>query len=90
MSRFILCAALCAAAIAAAAQAPRPDPLDHRAAVPPASYRSALTSYRNAASAAASAIGWKQANDEVARIGGWRAYARESAASAPATPAHKH
>jgi hypothetical protein len=90
MSRFILCAALCAAAFAAAAQAPRADPLDHRAVVPPAPYLSSLAGYRSAAGSAASAIGWKQANDEVARIGGWRAYARESAASAPAAPAHKH
>jgi hypothetical protein len=90
MSRFILCAALCAAAVAAPAQAPRPDPLDHRADVPPATYRSALAGYRSTASSAAGAVGWRQANDEVARIGGWRVYARESAASAPAAPAHKH
>jgi hypothetical protein len=89
MSRFILCAALSAAALAAAAQNPRPDPLDARAAVPAAPYRSALSGYRSAASTPASAIEWKQANDEVARIGGWRAYAREAAASEPA-PAHKH
>jgi hypothetical protein len=88
MSRLLLCAALAAAALTTVAQTTRPDPLDARAAVPPAAYRSALAGYRNAASTPASAIGWKQANDEVARIGGWRAYAREAAASEPA--AHKH
>jgi len=90
MSRLILCAALCAAALAAAAQTTLPDPLDARAVVPPATYRSALAGYRSAASTPAPAIGWKQANDQVARIGGWRAYAREAAASEPAAPAHKH
>jgi hypothetical protein len=32
--------------------------------------------------------GWREANDTVARIGGWRSYAREAqpAASSPATP----
>jgi hypothetical protein len=88
MSRLLLCAALAAAALTAAAQTKRPDPLDARAAVPPATHRSALAGYRSAASTPATTIGWKQANDEVARIGGWRAYAREAAASAPA--AHKH
>jgi hypothetical protein len=88
MSRLLLYAGLAAAALTTAAQTARPDPLDARAAVPPAVYRSVLDAYRNAASKPAAAVGWKQANDEVTRIGGWRAYARESAASAPA--AHKH
>lgn len=91
MSRLLLSAALAAAALTAAAQTARPDPLDARAVVPPATYRSALAGYRSAASTPAPAIGWKQANDEVTRIGGWRAYAREAAASEPAAaPAHKH
>ena len=35
---------------------------------------------------------WKEANERVNRIGGWRAYAREAAqpASAPASAAHRH
>lgn len=90
MSRLILCAALCTAALAAAAQTARPDPLDAGAAVPAATYRSALAGYRSAASTPATALGWKQANDEVARIGGWRAYAREAAASEPPAATHKH
>jgi hypothetical protein len=85
------------AALLAAAPAPARDPLDARAPVPAASYRSAFAGYRGAASTPASAIPWRAANDEVARIGGWRAYAREAAASGPAaaasTPApapHRH
>ena len=30
---------------------------------------------------------WKEANDTTARIGGWRAYAKEAAAAQPAKPA---
>lgn len=32
---------------------------------------------------------WKQANDNTARIGGWRAYAREAAEPTPATSTTK-
>jgi hypothetical protein len=31
-------------------------------------------------------IGWREANDNVARIGGWRAYAREAQQPEPARP----
>ena len=31
-------------------------------------------------------VDWKAANDTTARIGGWRAYAKEAAAPAPAAP----
>lgn len=66
------------------APATRPDPLNAQAAVPAPVYSSSLASYRRHADA--EPIGWREANDNVARIGGWRAYARESAA-ASATPA---
>lgn len=59
------------------------DPLDAKAKVPPATYRSALAGYRSGAEA--TPVPWRQANDTVARIGGWRAYARE--ATAPEVPA---
>jgi hypothetical protein len=78
------------------APTPRPpaprahDPLDPEAPVPPVHHRSALAGYRP--SGAASAVPWRQANDTVTRIGGWRAYAREAPApdapaSAPVAPA---
>lgn len=84
------------AALAPAAPAAPPDPLDARAAVPPVVHRSTFAGLRSAASAPASAD-WKAANDTVARIGGWRAYAREAAAppaaasaAASAPAAHRH
>lgn len=81
-----------AAAIApptAAQPAPRADPLDAKAKVPPLRHQSALSSYRRMD---ATEVGnWREANDQVSRIGGWRAYLRQAqqpdgAASAP----HKH
>jgi len=53
-------------------------------------HSSAFTGYRRQAEPAP--IGWRDANDTVTRIGGWRAYAREAAEpSAPAasTPARR-
>jgi hypothetical protein len=74
--------------VAATRTPPRPDPLDARAAVPAASYRSALTA-REPQRNDAPALGWREANERVERIGGWRAYAREANAPEPAasTPA---
>lgn len=64
------------------------DPLDARAAAPALVHQSAFAAYR--AHAQAVPIGWKQANDTVNRIGGWRAYAREAAeAGAPPAAATK-
>jgi hypothetical protein len=94
--RWLTPATLCAAAFAAAAQTPpstvlKADPLDASASVPAAAYESALSRYRRASED--TAIPWREANDTAARIGGWRAYAREAqqpepAPSAPAaTPA---
>jgi hypothetical protein len=79
-------------ALPAAAQpaAPAPeeaaarDPLNARAPVPPVRYRSAFSGYRPLAD---DRLGWKEANDEVGRIGGWRAYAREANAPEPAASA---
>lgn len=79
----------------ASAKAARPDPLDARAVVPAARYVSPLAHYRRLDDSPP--LAWKEANDAVARIGGWRAYAREAqqapasagdAASAPAPAAH--
>lgn len=68
------------------APAPRPDPLDARAPVPPVVHRSSLASFRLPAETPVGS--WREANDTVARIGGWRTYAREATASPPpAAPA---
>lgn len=53
-----------------------PDPLDPKAEVAPLRYASSLAEYRRFREA--NPIGWREANDTVNRIGGWRAYAREA------------
>lgn len=53
-----------------------PDPTDPRAAIPSVPYRSPFHDYRPLGED--KPIAWKAANDEVQRIGGWRAYAREA------------
>lgn len=64
----------------------RPDPLDAQAVVAPAVHVSALARYRPLGTLTVGA--WKDANDTVTRIGGWRAYAREAARpDAPASAA---
>lgn len=77
---------------ALSASSPRPDPTDVRSPVPSVQHRSALAGYRRQADGPG--VAWRDANDTVTRIGGWRSYARE--ASAPEAPAsaptlqHKH
>lgn len=66
----------------------RADPLDAQARVPAVNYQSPLAGYRRLGED--KRLSWKEANETVNRIGGWRAYAREaqqpdSAASAPGT-----
>ena len=87
--------ALLMAAAQASAQPPAPgaDPLDPRAEVPSASHRSVLAGYRRHVDQPPAS--WKEVNETVNRIGGWRAYAREAqrpdapaaAVPAPAQPA---
>lgn len=62
---------------------------------PVVAYRSALTGYRSFRDEKISS--WQASNDNVARIGGWRAYARETREAEPAqrepvrgTPAAGH
>lgn len=88
-------AALFAAACVAQAQpapgASRPDPLDPQAKVPVLKYESSLGAPRRGVDD--KPVSWREANDNVARIGGWRVYAREAqqpdppAAAKPAGPA---
>ena len=88
--------ALLAAAVPAFGQtragAARPDPLDAQAVVPAAVHKPALAQYRRLRDEPPAA--WREANDKVHGIGGWRVYAREaqsgsspaSSASAPGKP----
>lgn len=61
------------------------DPTDAQAAVAPLKYQSPFRDYRVLGED--KRVPWKDANDEVARIGGWRAYAKEAQQAAPANPA---
>jgi hypothetical protein len=76
---------------AAAASAPRAvmpepsDPSDPGARVPPLRHDSVLAQRRGVAPAV-SPVPWRDANEQVNRIGGWRSYLRESAPSTPSTP----
>ena len=93
MQSALLAAALLATLTAQAqpaAKAARPDPLDPTASAPALRYVSSFSQYRLLGDEKPAS--WRDANDTVARIGGWRAYAREAqqpdpASSAPAAPA---
>jgi hypothetical protein len=89
-TRWLTPAALCGLAFAATAQTPpstarKADPLDASAAVPAVTYETALSRYRRAGDD--KAIPWRESNDTAARIGGWRAYAREAQQPEPAPSA---
>lgn len=87
---WLLPAALLTLMSAAAAQTPAPaaNPLDAQAQVPRVKHESSLTPYRRMTDESVGS--WREANDNVGRIGGWRTYLREAqqpdaAASAPTT-----
>ena len=54
-----------------------PDPADPNTAIPATVYVSPFSDYRPLGED--KNTGWKDANDTVGKIGGWRAYAREAA-----------
>lgn len=90
----LVAAVTAAHAQAAAAHGERRDPLDPQARVPAVTYRSPFASYRRLGDD--KSIPWREANETVNRVGGWRAYAREAqqpdggapeGAAAPAAPA---
>jgi hypothetical protein len=68
-----------------AAKAAKPDPLDPEAAVPAAAYQSSFSQYRRLGDD--KAVSWREANDTVTRIGGWRVYTREAQQPDPAAAA---
>lgn len=61
----------------------RPDPLDPKAQVPATRFESSFAKSRHLGDDGP--VSWRDANEAVARIGGWRVYARESQLSAPST-----
>ena len=82
----LLAAALFALLTAAQAQpsakAARPDPLDPKASVTTLRYESSFARYRLPGEG--KPVSWRDANDTVTRIGGWRVYAREAQQPDPA------
>ncbi|MDO9074756.1 MAG: hypothetical protein Q7U73_15970 [Rubrivivax sp.] len=68
----------------------RPDPLDPKAQVPAMRYGSSFAQFRRIGDDPP--LAWREANDVVTRIGGWRVYTREAhqpdpaAAEKPAAP----
>ena len=82
----LLAAALFALLTAAQAQpsakAARPDPLDPKASVTTLRYESSFARYRLLG--VEKPVSWRDANDTVTRIGGWRVYAREAQQPDPA------
>lgn len=73
-----------AAFLAAAAAAQSTPPATAGAAAAPLSYRSPLAGYRPLTEE--EVIPWRETNDTVGRIGGWREYARESSQPAASAP----
>lgn len=75
----VLAASLCTLALPALGEAPAGagprNPADPAATTPPASYVSPFANYRPFAHDGPAP--WRGVNDEVGRIGGWKAYARE-------------
>lgn len=67
------------------APGPRPDPVDPKASVPEARYRSALSTYQTFAEPQVAP--WRETNERVRQRGGWRAYAREAREPDAAQPA---
>lgn len=80
----LLFTALLAAQAQAQPTTNRPDPLDPKARVPAMRYESSLGQSRR--SSDDKPVAWREANDAVARIGGWRVYAREAQQPDPAAP----
>lgn len=92
----VLVAAYAALALPVAAQGTAPasqssaptskrgDVSDPKATVPPLVYSSALQGYRPNVEVEVAA--WKDRNDNVGRIGGWRVYAKEALQPDAATP----
>lgn len=78
--------AITVAVAQAPATASRPDPSDAKAAVPPTVYTSPFGAYRPLGDVRIDK--WRDTNDTVGRIGGWKEYFKESPAPVePAKPA---
>ncbi|MBU1330431.1 MAG: hypothetical protein KJ884_16555 [Gammaproteobacteria bacterium] len=87
MTRFLFArqqAFICLAwLLSAGSWAESPDPLDAQATTPPVHYQSPLKGYQGFSEQPQ--YDWREANDLVGRIGGWRTYSQEPYAQEPGT-----
>ena len=81
--KFVIALAVSLASALACADASSavPDPASEEAIIPPLRYQSPFLGYRPQGEVLP--LAWKDANDEVGRIGGWRAYAKEATVVSP-------
>ena len=79
LPRLLLTLLLAAPAQAQTPIPTRPDPLDPKVQVPSVRYESSFAQFRRIGDD--KPVAWREANDAVARIGGWRVYAREASQS---------
>ena len=70
------------ASVALSQPAPTPPANPRIAEAAPAGFKSVLESYKPYTEE--KTVNWKAANDTTAKIGGWRAYAKEAAQTGPA------
>ena len=83
-TRFFMAACSLASLLGMAAHAQPAAPPEPLPTTQPLAFQSALQGYQRYTDD--KIVNWKAANDTTARIGGWRAYAKEASAPA-ATPA---
>jgi hypothetical protein len=83
----VIALTVASAASAQTDRAAKPDPLDPHASVPAVRHESSLSGFRRLTDQ--KPVPWREANETVGRIGGWRTYAREAREPAPSesTPA---
>lgn len=82
LGKSLIAASIAAAFSAAAGAQQAAAPAEAKASVPPVVHQSPFAGYR--VHAEAKPAPWREVNDEVARIGGWKAYAREAYEAAQA------
>ena len=88
--RLLFCSLTLVGGIAAAQPTARPDPADPKAAGSPRPYQSAFKDYRPYVEQEPGR--WREANDEIGRLGGHPGHARKEAGALakPAAKPHAH
>ena len=87
LTSLLLALLIASPALAQPTTTTRADPLDPTAQVPATRHESSLAQFRRMGDD--KPVPWREANDAVARIGGWRVYAREAQQPDPGTAEKK-